>query len=318
MEYCMKLHQDKQLFSDTIRAASQHLNIKQEFVEKDYWITLVLSRLTQSPFASDAVFKGGTSLSKGYQLIERFSEDVDLAIINNQHRSGNEVKTIIRNIEKGITQDLNELKVEGITSKGSRFRKSVFTYNSIEKSNKNNKLIVEINSFANPFPFQPRTISSFIFDFLTQTGNETYIASHKLEPFEVNVLNKEQTLLEKMASLIRFSFEENPVESISGKIRHFYDLYFLMADPGCAAYVGTAGFKKQFEQLLQHDKAMFDQPIGWQNKGIAQSPLLHDFDNLWKQLKTKYQSELSALAYRPIPNERKVAESFLSLAKRIT
>lgn len=107
MEHCMKLHQDKQLFSDTIRAASQHLNIKQEFVEKDYWITLVLSRLTQSPFASEAVFKGGTSLSKGYQLIERFSEDVDLAIINNQHKSGNEVKTIIRNTPLPILSHFN-------------------------------------------------------------------------------------------------------------------------------------------------------------------------------------------------------------------
>jgi hypothetical protein len=38
----MNLHQDSKFFSDTIRAASQHLNIKLEFVEKDYWITLVL------------------------------------------------------------------------------------------------------------------------------------------------------------------------------------------------------------------------------------------------------------------------------------
>jgi len=36
-----KLHHDKKLFSDTLRAASQHLGIKLEFVEKDYWITLV-------------------------------------------------------------------------------------------------------------------------------------------------------------------------------------------------------------------------------------------------------------------------------------
>lgn len=313
----MMLHQDMKLFSETIRAASQHLNINQVFVEKDYWITLVLSRLAQSPYPSDAVFKGGTSLSKGYQLIERFSEDVDLAIINNQHRSGNEVKTIIRNLEKAITRDLNEMPAESITSKGSQFRKSLFTYNTTEKTNTNNKLIVEINSFANPFPFQPRLISSFIFDFLKQTGNETYITLHKLQPFEVNVLNKEQTLLEKMASLIRFSFEENPIESISGKIRHFYDLYFLLADPECATFAASDGFKNQLEQLLHHDKGIFDQPAGWQNKDIAQSPLLHDFDNLWKQLKTKYQIELSALAYRPIPNERKVAESFLSIAKRI-
>lgn len=44
----MKLHQDTKLFSDSLRAASQYLDIKLEFVEKDYWITLVLSRLAGS------------------------------------------------------------------------------------------------------------------------------------------------------------------------------------------------------------------------------------------------------------------------------
>ena len=56
-------------------------------------------------------------------------------------------------IEKEITSDLNELQIDGVTSKGSRFRKSVFEYVTTEKGNASNKLIVEINSFANPFPF---------------------------------------------------------------------------------------------------------------------------------------------------------------------
>ncbi|MFO7656620.1 MAG: nucleotidyl transferase AbiEii/AbiGii toxin family protein [Bacteroidales bacterium] len=76
----MNLHLDIKLFSDTLRAASQHFIIKLEFIEKDYWIMLVLSRLSKSKYVSESVFKGGTSLSKGYNLIERFSEDVDKAV----------------------------------------------------------------------------------------------------------------------------------------------------------------------------------------------------------------------------------------------
>ena len=224
----MKLHHNIKLFSDTLRAASQHLDIKLEFVEKDYWITLVLSRLSKSKYIDESVFKGGTSLSKGYNLIERFSEDVDIAIINNKGKTGNEIKTIIRTIEKEITPDLTELQMEGVTSKGSRFRKSVFEYVTTEKGNANNKLIVEINSFANPFPYKRLTIQSMVFDFLMQTNNEKYIEQYNLQSFEVNVLSKEQTLLEKMVSLIRFSFKENTAESISEKIRHFYDLYYLI------------------------------------------------------------------------------------------
>ncbi len=171
----MILHNDIKLYSDTLRAASKHLDIKLEFIEKDYWITQVLSRLAKSRYFNESVFKGGTSLSKGYDLIERFSEDVDIAIVNDRGRTGNEIKTIIRTIEKEITLDLSELQIDGVTSKGSRFRKSVFGYSSIEKNNENNKLIVEINSFANPYPFQQLSIKSFIYDFLIQTGNERYI-----------------------------------------------------------------------------------------------------------------------------------------------
>jgi predicted nucleotidyltransferase component of viral defense system len=313
----MKLHQDTKLFSATLRAASQYLDIKLEFVEKDYWITLVLSRLAGCKYIDASVFKGGTSLSKGYNLIERFSEDVDIAIINNKEKSGNEIKNIIRSIEKEITADLTEVLKDGVTSKGSRFRKSIFEYMASEKANANNKLIIEINSFANPFPYQRMTIKSMIFDFLTQTKNETYIEQYDLQSIEVNVLSKEQTMLEKIVSLIRFSYKVNTVESISEKIRHFYDLYYLMKNPECIEFVASDSFKKQFDTILQHDRELFEEPAGWQTKSISESPLVANFAFIWAQLKEKYQTELSALAYRPIPAEKDVAKCFEELIKRI-
>jgi len=313
----MKLHLNKKLFSDTLRATSQHMAIKLEFVEKDYWITLVLSKLAKSKYVDESVFKGGTSLSKAYNLIERFSEDVDIAIINQNGISGNYIKTIIRNIEKEITSDLTEVPTDGVTSKGSRFRKSAFEYATTEKGNANNKLILEINSFANPFPFHKLTIQSMVFDFLMRTGNEKYIEQYNLQSFEVNVLSKEQTLMEKLVSLIRFSFNENAVESISEKIRHFYDLYYLMKDSECIEFVALGSFKKQFDTILEHDRAMFEEPEGWQSKLFAKSPLVTDFEGIWKQLKEKYRTELSAFAYRPIPDEDDVAKCFDELIKRL-
>ncbi|AMS25940.1 hypothetical protein AEM51_01850 [Bacteroidetes bacterium UKL13-3] len=313
----MQLHLDETNFKKIVGNASAYLKIQQAFVEKDYWITLVLSRLAKSKYVDESVFKGGTSLSKGYNLIERFSEDVDIAIINDKGKTGNEIKTIIRTIEKEITSDLKELQMDGVTSKGSKFRKSVFEYVSTEKGNANNKLIVEINLFANPFPYQRLTIQSMVFDFLMQTSNEKYIEQYNLQSLEVNVLSKEQTLLEKMVSLIRFSFKENTVESISEKIRHFYDLYYLMKNNECAEFVASDPFKKQFHTILQHDREMFEEPIGWQTKAISESPLVNDFINVWQQLKEKYQTELSALAYRPIPDEKDVAKCFEELLKRI-
>ncbi|MCK9209922.1 MAG: nucleotidyl transferase AbiEii/AbiGii toxin family protein [Ignavibacteriaceae bacterium] len=313
----MKLHSDIKFFGDTVRVASQNLRINEVFVEKDYWITLVLSRLAKSKYASETVFKGGTSLSKGFGLIDRFSEDVDIAIIDENNKSGNEIRTIIRTVEKEMTKELTEIKMEGVTSKGSKFRKSVFEYASIDAKNKNNKLIVEVNSFANPFPFQPLTIKSLLFDFLTKTDNEKFVEQYDLQPFKINVLNKEQTMLEKVVSLIRFSFEANASESLSKKIRHFYDLYFLMKDEECAAFIKSANFKQQFNQIVNHDKELFDEPAGWHTKSVTESPLITDFDNIWKQLRDIYKTELSALAYTTIPDEKNVAETFNELIKLI-
>lgn len=170
---------------------------------------------------------------------------------------------------------------------------------------------------APKFPFQKLTIKSFVSDFLLQTKNEGYIESYDLQSFDVNVLSKEQTLLEKMVSLIRFSFEENAVASISEKIRHFYDIYYLFKNPDCIKFVGSESFKKQFDAVLQHDRLMFENPQGWQTRPVLASPLVVDFSTLWDQIKEKYQTELSAYAYRPIPDEKDIAKIFIELIKRI-
>ena len=314
----MKLHSNIKLFSDTIRSASKHLGISVSFIEKDYWITLALSRLAKSKYAKDTVFKGGTSLSKGFGLINRFSEDIDIAIINNNSKTGNEIKSMIRTVEKDMTIGLNEIQIKGVTSKGSRFRKSIFEYDSIDAKNTNNRLIVEINSFANPFPYQILVIKSFVHDFLMQTAHEKYIEQYDLQGFEINVLNKEQTLLEKMVSLIRFSFVENPRDSISRKIRHFYDLYFLMNDSECKAFVYSNCFKEQFLEILNHDKKIFDEPAGWKEKQLLESPLITNFEHIWENIKGQYKEELSALAYRTIPDEKVIVDNFKELIKLIS
>ena len=54
--------------------------IVENAVEKDYWVSMTLRSIFSLPYADALVFKGGTSLSKGWNLIERFSEDIDLAI----------------------------------------------------------------------------------------------------------------------------------------------------------------------------------------------------------------------------------------------
>ena len=298
----MKLHENRKLFKELILAVANKKEMSEVFVEKDYLISYVLFRLSKSKYVNQVVFKGGTSLSKGYNLIDRFSEDVDIAVINENGKTNNAIKTLIRSVEKDITHGLGEINIEGVTSKGSQFRKSLFEYETILIRNEANKLIVEVNAFANPFPFKQLSITSFIHDFLYDLKESEYIEKFQLQPFLINVLSMEQTLQEKLASLIRFSFSEDYISGISSKIRHFYDLYFLMQNDDCIRFVESNKFKDSFHQLIKHDKEIFDEPLGWVEKELNNSPLIIDFDSSWKNLKKKYENELSTLAYRKIPS----------------
>ena len=111
--------------------------------------------------------------------------------------------------------------------------------------------------------------------------------------------------------------DQDPILSVSSKIRHFYDLYFLAKDDDCIQSIESDIFKQQFLTLFELDKKMFDEPTGWANRSISESPLIRNFDSLWSKLKEQYQSELSALAYRPIPDEKEVAQTFIRLSQRI-
>lgn len=74
----MKLHNDKERFQEAIRATSTMFGIEPALVEKDYFVTLFLRKAVER--IPGLVFKGGTSLSKCYNLIDRFSEDIDLTL----------------------------------------------------------------------------------------------------------------------------------------------------------------------------------------------------------------------------------------------
>ena len=74
----MELYESKQDFLDAVIAASNAYHVSPAIIEKDYFVTVILKRLTKK--IPGILFKGGTSLSKCYKLIHRFSEDIDLTL----------------------------------------------------------------------------------------------------------------------------------------------------------------------------------------------------------------------------------------------
>jgi len=116
-------------------------------------------------------------------------------------------------------------------------------FNNIDTSTvKSGQLLIEINTYGNPYPYVKQEISSFISDYLTDINRHDLLEEHDLNPFEINVLDKRRTILEKSVSLLRFSFSEDILTALAGKIRHFYDLYYLLNDKESADYIQTSAF----------------------------------------------------------------------------
>ncbi len=323
----MKLHENRELFADAIQAASRPeeeggLGIKSIFIEKDYWICRSLALMAKNDTEGRAIFKGGTSLTKAYGIGHRFSEDIDVAIADAWTLNGNQLKALIKRTSKTMTEGLQEVVRPGLTSKGSHYHKAFYTYpRAVDDWHTGainaGQLLVEINSFANPYPHQKCQLKSFLTSFLQITGNDALIEEYQMQPFEVNVLDKRRTLTEKLVSLLRYSLAKDYPSQLAAKIRHFYDLHYLLHDEDTAFYLEGESFKSDFTTLFAQDQARFDDPEGWKSREIADSPLIKDFTQLWQSIKHTYLRELPDLAYRDIPTATEIEESLVTILRHL-
>lgn len=98
----MNLHYSKEIFEELIVAASNELGIPTNIIEKDYYVTIILKALSEK--ISDMVFKGGTSLTKCYHILDRFSEDIDLSYTAESGIPGDSRK---RKLKKAVVSTMN-------------------------------------------------------------------------------------------------------------------------------------------------------------------------------------------------------------------
>lgn len=319
----MRLHENHELFADALQAASRPieddgLGIRSVFIEKDYWICRSLALMAAADTSDRAIFKGGTSLTKAFGIGSRFSEDIDIAISEAWTLSGNQLKMLIKKTAKSMTQGLAEMELPGLTSKGSHYHKAYYSYpiaNGMQQAGavKAGQLLIEINSFANPYPFKKCKLQSFLTDFLYKSGYDSLVEEYGMQPFEVNVLDYRRTLTEKLVSLVRCSLADNYMQELTSKIRHFYDLYYLWQDEEVQAYLQSGSFESDFVHLLTQDRQRFDRPTGWQDKEVSQSSLLTDWSATWATLCNTYTKELPDLAYMEIPGVGNIEDSISKL-----
>ena len=139
------------------------------------------------------------------------------------------------------------------------------------------------------------------------------VKDHDLYPFSLQVLSRERTFYEKLLALTRLSYEGT--DKLKEKVRHFYDLYQLYHLPDLGDSLFEPTHLLLIENIMHDDK---NNPIfrgEWEGKRLSQSPLITDFEEVWKILTPIYQRELSLLAWGEIPPVTAIFTFFQKLSK---
>lgn len=306
----MTFHQSND-FIDAVESAAAHFKMRPIFIEKDYWVTYVLKNLSESKIIDEVIFKGGTSLSKAHDCINRFSEDIDLAILKTEEMSGNQITNKIKETEKIVSRGLEYFQ-HPLEEKKGRNRRTFYHYAKAIKDENfgqvKDHIQLEINAFTQPVPYEKKVIQSYIGQFLAIKGFDEIIKQFGLESFEVNVLTRERTVFEKLLSLIRLSYEGT--EKVRGKIRHFYDIYQLLNQTDLKGEILIEDNFKIVEWVMQDDAANAIFAGDWLQKPLSESPLFKDFDLFWKEIESTYMSELGQLVWSELPKPAQVIDSF--------
>lgn len=300
----MNLHLHSKEFKELISIVANKMNLPESAIERDYYIVILLYNLSNSEYASQCVFKGGTSLSKCYPgSIERFSEDIDLTFLG-MNKSDKFCEKNIKNIEKIITQNFNTRK---INEERNARNKSMYVWFDDEQ----NKIKLEIGSNVKPDPYSTKTLKSYIHEYLEVSFPE-YIEKYNLKSVTLNVLNIERTFIDKLMSVKRHAL----CGTLKSKVRHIYDISRLFKLPEIQTFLKN---KIELERLIKLTKETDSFYLRKRNIHVEYNPLGdYDFDkfkiHFSEEIKKIYENLHKNLLYT---NEKQDFEEAIKIFKEI-
>ena len=216
------LHENREEFTNAVNLASEYFHILPIIAEKDYYVTMILRELSERQ--DFIVFKGGTSLSKCYKAIKRFSEDIDITI--DSKLTQRQMKKLKESI-KVIAEQLG-MTIPNIDETRSRrsYNRYILEYQSVlsEPDDAVQNAVLMETSFAEvSFPTAVLPVHSYIGDMMVEEAPEE-LKNFRLEPFEMKVQGLDRTLADKVFAICDY-YMQNRVKKHS---RHIYDIYKLL------------------------------------------------------------------------------------------
>ena len=221
----MRLDDNFDVYRLYLEKTAKQLKISNEYVEKDYWLFLLLKEIFKNS-ERGYVFKGGTSLSKCHHLINRFSEDIDISYVApfSTVNSG-EIKRKFRGITRAIKAIGLEISNADKLRWNRYFNQFQCPYNSICEGNTiEKKVIIELAAQTPSFPSETKQFACFIGEYLESIDRHDLVVEYGLEPFELQVQTLTRTLVDKTFAICDYYLSKR----CHRHSRHIYDISKLI------------------------------------------------------------------------------------------
>lgn len=316
----MKLHENKTLFRQAVQFTADKMEIPANYVEKDYWVTYALFTIFNDSIGKETVFKGGTALSKCYHMIERFSEDIDLVVLRREGETDNKLKSKLKEVSSVLEAVLPEVTIEGITHKMGMNRKTAHSYNKEFKSDYGqvrDVIILESTWLGYYEPYTTKSIISFVGQMMLDNNQFSIANENGLLPFDLLALEPTRTICEKIMSLVRFSYGENPSDDLKNKIRHTYDLHQLLKQDEFLKFFQTTYFDEMLLKVANDDVASFKNNNQWLVHHPSEALLFKDLEKVWDELKSTYSGDFKNLVFGELPKEEAILETLKMIQERL-
>lgn len=315
--------------AEIIQQAAGQTGLPAYAVEKDWWVVQTLTALFQLEIAPHLVFKGGTSLSKAWGLIERFSEDIDLAVDrsffgyegdlgkNQRTKLRKEANTYITTvIYPGLqtffqNQGLTGIKIELEEIKSSDQDPIIINihYPFVIKSPgyllPRVQIEIGCRSLHEPHTIRPiRSLVDEVFSNLPFT----------LSPIQIPAVNPERTFLEKIF-LLHEEFQRPPEKRRVDRLsRHLYDIYQL-SRAQCAT---DALNNPELYQTIIHHRQTFTRLAGVDYR-LHQPQTINPIPPQahWKDWELDYQTMQEQMIFGNSPNFKELILGIEALKKRM-
>lgn len=308
-------------FEQALLRATEHFQsrgLRVAIIEKDYYVTEAL-RIIAEDAGDQIIFKGGTSLSKGWNLIQRFSEDIDIFLDPSAfepplggHAIDRELKRLRDAVAKHPALTLVKAESQPIGGFGRNDRFS-YAQRFGGPGEVVNRVLLEAGTASGREPTEVVSLQSLLGEFLKESGQS--LGAEDERPFSIRLLHFRRTFVEKMFAIhSKIELLKRDQRPLGSQARHYYDLYQLADQAEVRAMLQSdeyATIKADYDQISRtHFPKSYFHPEGMR---FANSEALFPPPQLAERIAAEYEDQCRTLCYGPFPTWSEVQARFNQL-----